>query len=111
MSALRFGPDHPAETYVAHTFAEKTVGTGEAVINYAVAGALYTHHFRRVADNDGHLMGAASDVQARRVCELVKLAGQTIDYRSFPTMPHSMHGEAPKQFAELLIEFAAKLQA
>jgi pimeloyl-ACP methyl ester carboxylesterase len=72
---------------------------------------LYTHHFRRVDENDGHLLGAASDVQAKRVCELVKLAGQTIDYRSFPQMPHSMHGEAPKQFAGLLIEFAAKLNA
>ena len=38
-------------------------------------------------------------------------AGRTeIDYRSFPQMPHSMHGEAPKQFAELLTEFAAKLK-
>ncbi len=72
---------------------------------------LYTHHFRRVDDNDGHLMGAASDLQAKRVCELVKLAGQTIDYRSFPQMPHSMHGEAPMQFADLLVEFAAQLRA
>lgn len=72
---------------------------------------LYTHHFRRVDDNDGHLLGAASDLQARRVCELVTLAGQKIDYRSFPQMPHSMHGEAPKQFAELLVEFAATIKA
>ena len=36
---------------------------------------LYTHHFRYVDETDGHLMGAASDVQAKRVCELVKLAG------------------------------------
>ena len=72
---------------------------------------LYTHHFRRVDDNAGNLLGAASDVQARRVCELVKLAGNSIDYRSFPQMPHAMHGEAPKQFADLLVEFAAKLKA
>jgi alpha-beta hydrolase superfamily lysophospholipase len=39
MSPLRFGPDYPDATYVAHAFAEKTVDTGEAVINYAVAGA------------------------------------------------------------------------
>ncbi|HXN13778.1 MAG TPA: hypothetical protein VN865_11765 [Candidatus Acidoferrales bacterium] len=72
---------------------------------------LYTHHFRRVDENAGYLLGAASDVQARRVCELVKLTGNSIDYRSFPAMPHSMHGEAPKQFADLVIEFAAKLKA
>lgn len=71
---------------------------------------LYTHHFRHVDETDGHLLGAASDLQAKRVCELVKLAGNSIDYRSFPQMPHSMHGEAPKQFADLVIEFAAKLR-
>jgi pimeloyl-ACP methyl ester carboxylesterase len=71
---------------------------------------LYTHHFRYVDEKDGHLLGAASDVQARRVCELVAAAGQKIEYRSFPQMPHSMHGEQPKQFAELLTEFAAKLE-
>src|ERR1700684_1508798 len=38
MKSLQFGPEHPAETYVAHAFAEKTIDTGEALINYAVAG-------------------------------------------------------------------------
>lgn len=70
---------------------------------------LYMHHFRHVDDSDGHILGAASDLQAKRVCELVSSAGQPIDYRSLPQMPHSMHGEAPKQFAELLVEFATKL--
>jgi pimeloyl-ACP methyl ester carboxylesterase len=72
---------------------------------------LYTHHFRRVDENRGYLFGAASDLQAKRVCELVSAAGQPIEYRSFPHTPHSMHGEDPKQFAELLIEFNAKLKA
>src|SRR6202050_670756 len=39
MKSVQFGPDHPAETYVAHAYPEKTIDTGEAVINYAVAGA------------------------------------------------------------------------
>jgi len=39
MSKIRFGPHNPAATYVSHAFAEKTIDTGEAVINYAVAGA------------------------------------------------------------------------
>src|SRR6202050_1256244 len=72
---------------------------------------LYTHHFRYVDENHGYLLGAASDIQAKRVCELVTLAGQPIDYRSFPQMPHSMHGEYPKQFAQILIEFDAKLKS
>ena len=72
---------------------------------------LYTHHFRRVDETDGHLMGAASDSQAKRICELVKRAGNSIDYRSFPQMPHSMHDAQPAQFAELLVEFESKLRA
>jgi pimeloyl-ACP methyl ester carboxylesterase len=71
---------------------------------------LYTHHFRYVDDTGGHLLGAASDLQARRVCELVSQAGQSIDYRSFPQTPHSMHGADPKLFTQLLVEFAAKLK-
>jgi pimeloyl-ACP methyl ester carboxylesterase len=72
---------------------------------------LYTHHFRYVDENRGYLLGAATDLQARRACELVSAAGQPIDYRSFPRMPHSMHGEDPKLFTELLVEFEAKLRA
>ena len=72
---------------------------------------LYTHHFRYIDNDRGYLLGAASDLQAKRVCELVSLAGQPIDYRSFPRMPHAMHGEDPKQFTQLLVEFAAKLKA
>jgi len=72
---------------------------------------LYTHHFRHVDDRGGYFLGAASDLQAKRVCELVSLAGQSIDYRSFPQMPHSMHGEDPKLFTQLLVEFEAKLKA
>jgi pimeloyl-ACP methyl ester carboxylesterase len=71
---------------------------------------LYTHHFRHVDETRGYLMGAASDLQAKRVCELVSGAGQQIDYRSFPKMPHSMHGTDPKLFTELLVEFEARLR-
>jgi pimeloyl-ACP methyl ester carboxylesterase len=71
---------------------------------------LYTHHFHHVDENRGYLLGAASDLQAKRVCELVSLAGQTIEYKSFPGMPHSMHGENPTLFAQLLTEFEAKLK-
>src|SRR5208282_5572306 len=39
MSALRFGPDNPSETYVPHAYPEQTFDTGEAAINYAVAGS------------------------------------------------------------------------
>jgi pimeloyl-ACP methyl ester carboxylesterase len=71
---------------------------------------LYTHHFRHMDEDSGHFMGAASDLQAKRVRELVMQSGQSIDYRSFPQMGHSMHGQDPKLFTELLVEFDAKLR-
>jgi len=39
MKPPKFGPDNPGATYVGHVFAERTIDTGEAVINYAVTGA------------------------------------------------------------------------
>jgi pimeloyl-ACP methyl ester carboxylesterase len=70
---------------------------------------LLTHHFRRVDEKTGVLMGALSDVQAQRVCELVSAAGQKLDYQSFPTMGHAMHGQDPDLFARTLVAWAATL--
>jgi len=70
---------------------------------------LLTHHFRRVDEKAGYLMGALSDVQAQRVCELVSAAGQKIDYQSFPTMGHSMHGQDPELYTRTLVTWAATL--
>ena len=46
------------------------------------------------------LMGALSDLQAARVRALIEGAGQTVEYRSFPTMGHAMHQQDPKLFAD-----------
>jgi hypothetical protein len=70
---------------------------------------LFTHHFRMV-DESGHLLGAISDVQARRVQAIVEAAGQPFVYQSFPTMGHSMHGQDPALFAKTLIEWVASLK-
>jgi pimeloyl-ACP methyl ester carboxylesterase len=70
---------------------------------------LLTHHFRRLDEQTGALMGAMSDVQARRVLELLKEAGVSVEYRSFETMGHSMHGQDPRLFAETLLSWAAPL--
>ncbi len=70
---------------------------------------LFTHHFRMVDETTGHLMGAISDLQAARACELVRGAGQKVDYQSFPTMGHSMHGQDPELFARTLTAWAATL--
>jgi hypothetical protein len=70
---------------------------------------LLTHHFRKVDEASGLLMGALADVQAARVRELVTGAGQAVDYRSFPAMGHSMHGQDPKLFTDTLVGWAAAL--
>ncbi len=70
---------------------------------------LFTHHFRRVDAATGTLMGAVSDLQATRARELVEGAGQPFEYRSFPEMPHSMHGADPALFARTVTEWAAAL--
>lgn len=70
---------------------------------------LFTHHFRMVDDETGIVMGASSDLQVRHVRELVTDAGQPFDYRSFPHMAHSMHGQDPKLFAQTVTEWSATL--
>ena len=70
---------------------------------------LLTHHFRVVDEAKGRLIGALSDLQAARARELISAAGQPVDYRSFPTMGHSMHGQDPKLFTDTLVDWAARL--
>ena len=65
---------------------------------------LFTHHLRHVDEATGALMGAMSDRQAERVRDLVP----EIDYRSFDTMGHSMHGQDPTLFADTVIDWSAK---
>jgi hypothetical protein len=70
---------------------------------------LLTHHFRVLDPATGGLLGALSDLQAARARELIEAAGQPVDYRSFPKMGHAMHGQDPKLFAAILVDWAAKL--
>lgn len=70
---------------------------------------MYTHHRRVVNQQNGVLMGAATDEQAQRVRELVSGAGHPFEYRSFPEMGHNMHDEDPDGFTKLLIEWETTL--
>lgn len=70
---------------------------------------LLTHHFRTVEPASGTLMGALSNLQAERVQELIRAAGQTVDYRSFPHIGHSMHGQDPKLFVETVADWAGSI--
>jgi acetyl esterase/lipase len=75
----------------------------------SVPHVLLTHHFRVVDDQTGNLLGAMTDGQAARVCELLGEAGVSVDYRSFPTVGHSMHGTEPDMFVDTLLEWVAGL--
>ena len=71
---------------------------------------LLTHHFRHVDPATGHLMGALSDLAAATVQTIVTDAGQPVDYRSFPTMGHSMHGQDPELFTRTLVDWVVSLR-
>ncbi|AHH19780.1 alpha/beta hydrolase family protein [Nocardia nova SH22a] len=70
---------------------------------------LLTHHFHQRDDESGMELGALSDLQVSRARELITGAGQSFDYRSFPDMPHSMHGHAPELFARTVTEWIGSL--
>jgi pimeloyl-ACP methyl ester carboxylesterase len=76
-----------------------------------VPDILLTHHFRSVDERTGNLLGAMTDTQAARVRELLGDAGVAVDYRSFPTVGHSMHGTEPDLFVETLVSWVTALEA
>jgi pimeloyl-ACP methyl ester carboxylesterase len=69
---------------------------------------LFTHHFRQVDEQTGVVMGALSDVQAKRALELLAEAGVTVDYRSFEKMGHAMHDQDPKLFTDTVADWSRK---
>ena len=70
---------------------------------------LLTHHMRFVNDAAGFLFGAMSDPQAQRVQELLRSAGVAVEYRSFPDVGHSMHGDKPDLYVDTLLEWTKSL--
>ena len=70
---------------------------------------LFTHHFNRIDDVTGRLVGASTEQQVDRARQLIQEAGQHFTYRSFPDMPHSMHGADPGLFSSLVIEWVQSL--
>ncbi|MEV6923697.1 alpha/beta hydrolase [Dactylosporangium sp. NPDC051485] len=93
-------------------FATGTVSAScdhERMLSAVKVPVLFTHHFRRIDESTGALQGAISDLQARRVGELVSAAGQRFDYRSFPQAGHLMHALDPALFVTTLREWMATL--
>jgi pimeloyl-ACP methyl ester carboxylesterase len=75
------------------------------------APVLLTHHARHVDQATGQLMGALTDLQARRAGEIIKAAGQSFDYLSLPDAAHAMHAAQPDRFATVVRDWTNKLQA
>jgi len=81
----------------------------ENMLSHVKVPVLFTHHFRHVDPDAGHLVGAISDLQAARVRQLVEAAGNAFTYRSFPEMPHSMHGSDPATYVATVTEWLTTL--
>ena len=76
-----------------------------------VPSVLITHHMRMTDDASGFLFGAMSHQQAQRVRDLLTGAGVTVEYRSFPDVGHSMHGERPALYVETLLDWVKGIAA
>ncbi len=76
-----------------------------------VPSVLLTHHMRIVDDATGFLFGAMSDQQAQRAQALLAGAGVKVDYRSFPDVGHSMHGDRPDLYVETLLDWVRSVGA
>jgi pimeloyl-ACP methyl ester carboxylesterase len=74
-----------------------------------VPSVLLTHHMRIVDEANGFLLGAMSDQQAQRVQDLLASAGVAVDYRSFPDIGHSMHGDRPELYVETLVDWVRSI--
>ena len=61
---------------------------------------------RALEPKTGALLGAISDFQAAKVCELVTGAGQLFKYVDVSDALHSMHHSDPERYAEILTRWA-----
>ena len=98
----------------ARAFVEGTVAAScrhERMLAAAKAPMLLTHHSRHVDESTGRLIGALTDLQARRAGELIKSAGQPFDNVSLPDAAHAMHEAQPERFATVVRDWARTLPA
>lgn len=112
-------PDEPPQNLKEYdpewgrSFWDGTVGVScdheQMLRNVKVESVLLTHHMRITDDANGFLLGAMSDQQARRVKHLLTTTGVAVDYRSFPAVGHSMHGDRPELYVDTILEWTATL--
>lgn len=95
-------------------FWEGTVGRScphDLMLAQVKTPILLTHHARFVNPETGHLLGAMSDLQAAKACELMSQAGAAVDYVSLPAAAHAMHAADPQLFADQVTGWARQLPA
>jgi len=95
-------------------FWEGTVGRScphELMLSHVRRPVLLTHHARHIFPDTGNLLGAMSDLQAAKACELVAAAGASIEYVSLPDAAHAMHNADPERFTKTVTNWAQKLPA
>lgn len=86
-----------------HAFATGKVAQNcdhETMLAHVKVPVLFTHHFHMHDPVTGNLIGAISEQQVHYAQRLVEEAGNSFTYRSFPHMPHSMHGHEPQTYVE-----------
>jgi pimeloyl-ACP methyl ester carboxylesterase len=83
----------------------------ERLLAHVKVPILLTHHARSVDPETGNLVGALSDLQARKVSELISKTDATFECQSFPEAAHSMHAFDPAKFAAVLTAWASKLSS
>ena len=81
----------------------------ERMLRSVKVPVLLTHHLRIANDATGFLFGAMSDQQAERVQHLLRAAGVNVQYRSFPDVGHSMHGDKPDLYVDTLLDWVKSL--
>jgi pimeloyl-ACP methyl ester carboxylesterase len=119
------GPELLTETGLPQELVEYDPEWGRAFASGAVAAScdhhamlgqvkvpvLYTHHFHEIHPETGRLLGAAADIQVDTARRLIEAAGNSFTYRSFPDMPHSMHGADPELFVATVDEWIRSVAA
>ena len=81
----------------------------ERMLSSVKVPVLLSHHFRKIDEVSGTLLGAISDLQVERVRQLVTEAGNAFDYVSLPAMGHSLHGQDPALYVDTLVGWAETL--
>lgn len=70
---------------------------------------LVTHHARFIDEDTSGLVGAMSDLQLSKAVEIVRAAGAPVEVVDLPEAPHILHLLAPKDYVEIVKNWAATL--